>query len=208
MAMFMIQLGEMLPGGVGSGLYGMMVMAIIAVFVAGLMVGRTPEYLGKKIEAREVKFAMLAAADPAAVDPRLRGGRRGGADGAEGAGAPPVAARPLRAALRLHLGDREQRLGLRRPLGQHPLLERHPGHRHAARPLRLRPAGAGHGRIDRHAKPKLEPTAGTLPTDGPLFVGLLIGVIIIMGGLMYFPAQSLGPIVEHFQVLDAVAKQH
>jgi K+-transporting ATPase ATPase A chain len=60
MAMFMIQLGEMLPGGVGSGLYGMVVMAVIAVFVAGLMVGRTPEYLGKKIEAREVKFAMLA----------------------------------------------------------------------------------------------------------------------------------------------------
>src|SRR5665213_272294 len=60
MAMFMIQLGEMLPGGVGSGLYGMVVMALIAVFVAGLMVGRTPEYLGKKIEAREVKFAMLA----------------------------------------------------------------------------------------------------------------------------------------------------
>jgi potassium-transporting ATPase potassium-binding subunit len=57
-------------------------------------------------------------------------------------------------------------------------------------------------------KPKLAPTAGTLPTEGPLFVGLLIGVIIIMGGLMYFPAQSLGPIVEHFQVLDVVAKQH
>src|SRR5208337_4403319 len=59
MAMFMIQLGEILPGGVGSGMYGMVVMAVIAVFVAGLMVGRTPEYLGKKIEAREVKFAML-----------------------------------------------------------------------------------------------------------------------------------------------------
>ncbi len=59
-AMFLIQLGEILPGGVGSGLYGMVVMAILAVFVAGLMVGRTPEYLGKKIEAREMKFAMLA----------------------------------------------------------------------------------------------------------------------------------------------------
>ena len=57
-------------------------------------------------------------------------------------------------------------------------------------------------------KPKLAPTTGTLPTDGPLFVGLLIGVIIIMGGLMYFPAQSLGPIVEHFQVLQTVAAQH
>ncbi len=112
MAMFMIQLGEMLPGGVGSGLYGMIVMALIAVFVAGLMVGRTPEYLGKKIEAREMKFAMLAVliltasilgfAAVAAVLPlalktvsRLR------------------PARPVRDPLRLLLGDREQRLGLR-----------------------------------------------------------------------------------------------
>ena len=58
------------------------------------------------------------------------------------------------------------------------------------------------------AKPKLTPTAGTLPTFGPLFIGLLVGVIVIMGGLQFFPSQALGPIVEHFQVLDAVAQQH
>ena len=72
--MFLIQLGEVLPGGVGSGLYGMLVFAILAVFVAGLMVGRTPEYLGKKIEAREMKFAMLALLILPLVDPRLHGG--------------------------------------------------------------------------------------------------------------------------------------
>ena len=73
--LFLIQLGEILPGGVGSGLYGMLVMAILAVFVAGLMVGRTPEYLGKKIEAREMKLAMLAVLILPLVDPRLLGGR-------------------------------------------------------------------------------------------------------------------------------------
>jgi K+-transporting ATPase ATPase A chain len=75
-AMFLIQLGEILPGGVGSGLYGMVVMALLSVFVAGLMVGRTPEYLGKKVEAREIKFAMLAVLVLPAVDPRLLGASR------------------------------------------------------------------------------------------------------------------------------------
>ena len=83
MAMFMIQLGEILPGGVGSGLYGMVIMALIAVFVAGLMVGRTPEYLGKKIEAREMKLAMLAVLILTALDPRIRRCWRGVAGGAE-----------------------------------------------------------------------------------------------------------------------------
>ena len=72
MAMFFIQLGEILPGGVGSGLYGIVVMALFSVFIAGLMVGRTPEYLGKKVEAREMKFALLAVLDPAPVHPGLR----------------------------------------------------------------------------------------------------------------------------------------
>ncbi len=85
MAMFMIQLGEILPGGVGSGLYGMVVMAVIAVFVAGLMVGRTPEYLGKKIEAREVKFAMLAVLILPLSILGFAGDRRGDADRAEDA---------------------------------------------------------------------------------------------------------------------------
>ena len=74
--MFLIQLGEILPGGVGSGLYGMIVMALITVFVAGLMVGRTPEYLGKKIEGKEMKLAVLAHPCPAAGHPGLHGGLR------------------------------------------------------------------------------------------------------------------------------------
>ncbi len=148
MAMFMIQLGEMLPGGVGSGLYGMVVMALIAVFVAGLMVGRTPEYLGKKIEAREVKFAMLAVLILPLSILGFRGYRRSPARGAQGAGEFRTA-RPVGDALRLFLGHREQRLGLRGSVGQRALLERHLGRSHAARTVRLCGAGAGHGRIDR-----------------------------------------------------------
>jgi potassium-transporting ATPase potassium-binding subunit len=206
MAMFMIQEGEILPGGVGSGLYGMIVMAIIAVFVAGLMVGRTPEYLGKKIEAREVKFAMLAAvtlplsilgfAGVAAVVPVAL-------KALEGSG--PHGLSELLYAYTSATGNNGSAFaGLsanvpywNATLGVAMLLGRF---------AYVLPILAMAGSIA--MKPKLQPTAGTLPTDGPLFIGLLIGVIIIMGGLMYFPAQSLGPIVEHFQVLDAVAKQH
>ena len=121
-----IQLGEIIVGGVGSGLYGMLLFVILAVFVAGLMVGRTPEYLGKKIEAKEVKMAMLAilvlplivssAAPPSrcvvpsavAVDEQSR------------------PARLHRDPLRLHLADRQQRLGLRRAHRQHALLQSSP----------------------------------------------------------------------------------
>ncbi len=202
-AMFMIQLGEELPGGVGSGLYGMIVMAIIAVFVAGLMVGRTPEYLGKKIEAREVKFAMLAAitlplsslglAGIAAVAPTaLKALEASGPHGlseilyayASATGNNGSAF----AGLSANVPYWNATLGIAMFLGRFAY---------------VLPIMAMAGSIA--MKPKLQPTAGTLPTDGPLFVGLLVGVIIIMGGLMYFPAQSLGPIVEHFQVLQAVA---
>ena len=110
--MILIQLGEIIFGGVGSGLYGMLLFVIIAVFVAGLMVGRTPEYLGKKIEAKEVKMAMLAISDPAAVDPRLHGGRdRGAVRLVEHPG--PGAARLQRDHVSLHVADRQQRLRLR-----------------------------------------------------------------------------------------------
>ncbi len=104
-AMFMIQLGEILPGGVGSGLYGIVVMAVIAVFVAGLMVGRTPEYLGKKIEAREVKFAMLAVLILPLSILGLAVDRRRHPDRAEDA-RELGPARPLGDPLRLLLGDR------------------------------------------------------------------------------------------------------
>jgi len=203
MAMFMIQLGEELPGGVGSGLYGMIVMALISVFVAGLMVGRTPEYLGKKIEAREVKFAMLAqlmlplsilgfaavaAVTPVALKALENAGPHGlsellyaytSATGNNGSAF---------AGLSANVPYWNATLGLAMLLGRFAY---------------LLPILALAGSIA--AKPKLAPTAGTLPTDGLLFVALVSGVILIMGGLMYFPAQSLGPIVEHFQVLRAVA---
>ena len=119
-----MQLGEIIIGGVGAGLYGMLLFVIIAIFVAGLMVGRTPEYVGKKIEAKEVKMAMLAILilplmylGWTAVAVVYPDGRR--LDGQSGP------ARLLRGALRLHLADRQQRLGLRRPHRQHPVLQPH-----------------------------------------------------------------------------------
>ncbi len=202
-AMFMIQLGEMLPGGVGSGLYGMVVMAIIAVFVAGLMVGRTPEYLGKKIEAREVKFAMLAvlilplailgfAAAAAVIPTALKALENAGPHGlseilyayssATGNNGSAFAG------LSANVPYWNTTLGIAMLLGRFAYVV---------------PVLAMAGSIA--AKPKLAPSAGTLPTHGPLFVSLLIGVILIMGGLQFFPAQALGPIVEHFQVLHAIA---
>jgi K+-transporting ATPase ATPase A chain len=202
MAMFMIQLGEMLPGGVGSGLYGMVVIALIAVFVAGLMVGRTPEYLGKKIEAREVKFAMLAvlilplsilgfsaiaAVLPIALKALENSGPHGlseilyaytSATGNNGSAF---------AGLSANVPYWNTTLGIAMLLGRFGYVV---------------PVLAMAGSIA--AKPKLEPTTGTLPTHGVLFVCLLVGVIIILAGLEFFPAIALGPIVEHFQVLQAV----
>jgi K+-transporting ATPase ATPase A chain len=203
MAMFMIQLGEILPGGVGSGLYGMVVMALIAVFVAGLMVGRTPEYLGKKIEAREVKFAMLAvlilplsilgfAAAAAVLPVALKGLENSGPHGlseilyaySSAAGNNGSAF----AGLSANTPFWNATLGIAMLLGRFGYVV---------------PVLAMAGSIA--AKPKLEASAGTLPTHGPLFISLLVGVILIMGGLQFFPAQALGPIVEHFQVLNAIA---
>lgn len=200
-AMFLMQLGEILPGGVGSGLYGMVVMALLAVFVAGLMVGRTPEYLGKKVESREIKFAMLAvlilplailgfsaiaAVLPVALEGLLNKGPRGlteilyayssaaGNNGSAFAG------------LTANAPWWNTTLGIAMLLGRFAYMI---------------PVIALAGAIA--AKPKLKPTAGTLPSDSPLFVGLLIGIILILGGLQFFPALALGPIVEHFQVLAA-----
>jgi K+-transporting ATPase ATPase A chain len=203
MAMFMIQLGEILPGGVGSGLYGMIVMALIAVFVAGLMVGRTPEYLGKKVESREIKLAMLAvlilplsilgfAAVAAVLPVALKGLENSGPHGlseilyayssATGNNGSAFAG------LSANVPYWNTTLGVAMLLGRFAYVV---------------PVLAIAGSIA--AKPKLATSTGTFPTDGPLFMGLLIGVILIMGGLQFFPAQALGPIVEHFQVLRAVA---
>jgi K+-transporting ATPase ATPase A chain len=198
-ALLLIKLGEMLPGGVGSGLYGMVTMALLSVFVAGLMVGRTPEYLGKKVEAREIKLAMLATLIltisilgftgvavvlPLALKSASASGPHGltemlyaysSATGNNGSAF---------AGLSANVPYWNATLGVAMWLGRFgyviPVL-----------------AIAG-GLV---AKPKLAPTAGTLPTDGPLFIGLVIGVILILGGLQFFPVLALGPIVEHFQML-------
>ena len=202
--MFLMQLGEILPGGIGSGVAVMVLMAMLAVFVAGLMVGRTPEYLGKKIEAREIQFAMLAvlvvplsvlgfsavaAVLPEALAGLLNKGPHGlsevlyaytSATGNNGSAF---------AGLTANAPWWNTTLGLAMLLG-----------RFVPAVAVLAVAGA------LVAKPRLAPSTGTLPTHGPLFIGLLIGVILILGGLQFFPALSLGPIVEHFDMLQVVAR--
>jgi K+-transporting ATPase ATPase A chain len=207
-AMFMIQLGEILPGGVGSGLYGIIVMAVIAVFVAGLMVGRTPEYLGKKIEAREVKFAMLSVLIPplsilgfaavacvipwAHLDKALsNSGPHGLSEILYGYTSATGNNGSAFAGLNANVPYWNTTLAIAMYLGRFAT---------------VLPVLAMAGALA--VKPKLGASGGTFPTDGPLFVGLLVGVILIMGGLLYFPAQALGPIVEHFMVLQTVAAQH
>ncbi len=131
----MIQLGEVVFGGVGAGLYGMLVFAIMAVFIAGLMIGRTPEYLGKKIEAHEMKMvsiAILVDAAAGAVRHRDRGAQRSGPRRHR----QPGAARLLRGAVRVLVGGQQQRQRLRRPVGQHAVLQRAAGDGDVARPLR------------------------------------------------------------------------
>ncbi len=198
-AMFMIQLGEILPGGVGSGLYGMVVMAVIAVFIAGLMVGRTPEYLGKKIEAREVTFAMLSVlVMPAAIllftavaanlPLALKGLAASGPHGLSEILYAYTSAAGNNGSCFCGLSANapwwNATLGVAMLLGRFaPVL----------------PVLAMAGSLA--SKPRLEASAGVFPTHGPLFVGLLAGVILIVGGLLFFPALALGPLAEHFQML-------
>ncbi len=197
--LLLIQLGEVLPGGVGSGLYGMLVFAILTVFVAGLMVGRTPEYLGKKIEAREMKLVILAllilplailgftaAATqiPSALESLANAGPHGlseilyaysSAAGNNGSAFGGLTANTPWYNTTLGLGMMLGRFGYIVPI--------------------MALAGSLVG------KTKLTSTAGTFPTHTALFVGLLVGVILIIAGLEYFPALALGPIVEHFLML-------
>lgn len=197
--MFLIQLGEVLPGGVGSGLYGMLVFALLSVFVAGLMVGRTPEFLGKKIEGREMKFAMLAvlilplvilgftavsAMLPFAVASIGTAGPHGLS---EILYAYTSAAGNNGSAFGGLTGNTvwyNTTLGIAMLLGRFAYVV---------------PVMAIAGSLA--AKVKSPVSAGTFPTDGPLFVGLLIGIILILGGLQFLPALVLGPIVEHFAML-------
>ncbi len=197
--LFLIQLGEVLPGGVGSGLYGIVLFAILAMFVAGLMVGRTPEYLGKKLEAKEMKMAMLAvliipllilgfasvsAILPSALASLANPGPRGLTEilyaFSSAAGNNGSAFAGLNAGTTWYATTQ----GITMILGRYAVIV---------------PVMAIIGSLA--AKPKLALSTGTFPTDEALFVGLLTGVILILGGLQFFPALALGPIVEHFQML-------
>jgi K+-transporting ATPase ATPase A chain len=190
-----IQLGEIIVGGVGAGLYGMLIFVVISIFVAGLMVGRTPEYAGKKIEAREVKMAMLAilvlplmylgwtavaVVYPTAIASMANSGPHGftevlyaytsqtGNNGSAFAGLTGnIFFYNVTGAVAMFVG----------------------------RFCMIVPAMAMAGSLA--GKKSIPPSAGTLPTTGGLFVGLVVGVILIIGGLTFFPALALGPIVEH-----------
>jgi potassium-transporting ATPase potassium-binding subunit len=198
--MFNLLAGCIWPGGDGSGLYGFLVVAVIAVFVAGLMVGRTPEYLGKKIEAREMKLAMLAvliyplvvlgfSAASVLLKTALDSLNNGGPHGlSEILYAFASANANNGSAFAGLTGDT---LWFNTTLGVAMLLGRF---------AFVVPVLALAGSLA--AKKKVPASAGTFPTDGPLFVGLLIGVVVILYLLQYFPALSLGPVVEHFLMLD------
>lgn len=197
--MILIQLGEVLPGGVGSGLYGLLVFAILAVFVAGLMVGRTPELLGKKIEGREITFAILAIL----ILPLLILGFSAiSAVAGFGTGSiltpGPHGLSEILYAYTSAAGNNGSAFGglsantpwYNATLGIAMLLGRF---------AYIVPVLAIAGSLA--AKPRVAASTGTFPTDRPLFVGLLIGIILILGGLQFFPALALGPIVEHFAML-------
>jgi K+-transporting ATPase ATPase A chain len=193
-----MQLGEIIFGGVGCGLYGMLLFAIIALFIAGLMVGRTPEYLGKKLEAREVKMAMLAmlAVPLASLGfTALAAVLPAGLAGPENAG-PHGFSEILYAFVSQANNNGSAFAGL---TGNTPYYNLTGAiAMMMGRFLIMIPVLAIAGSL---ASKKLVPaSAGTFPTDNGLFVALLIGVIIITGGLIYFPADVLGPFVEHLQM--------
>lgn len=196
--MWLIQLGEIVFGGVGSGLYGMLIYAIIAVFIAGLMVGRTPEYLGKKIEAYEMKMASLvillpaasvligtaiACAVPAGTATLGNPGAHGFSEilyafssGANNNGS-------AFGGITVSGTFYAVAIGLCMLIGRYWVIV---------------PVLAIAGSLVR--KKLIPPTAGTLPTHTPLFVGLLVGTIVLVGALTFIPALALGPIVEHLQL--------
>ena len=198
-----MELGEIVIGGVGAGLYGMLLFVIVTVFLAGLMVGRTPEYVGKKIEAREVKMAMLAililplvmlgftaiaVVYPPAVASMGNAGPHGYSEvlyaftsqaanngSAFGGLTGNTPFYNLTGAVAMFLG----------------------------RFWMIIPAMAIAGSLA--GKKKVAATNGTFPTSGPLFVGLLVGTILIVGGLTFFPALAVGPLVEHLAMLQGAA---
>jgi K+-transporting ATPase ATPase A chain len=196
--LFLIQLGEMVPGGVGSGMYTILIFAILGVFIAGLMIGRTPEYLGKKIEAREMKLAsifilttpfvvllgtavgvMTAAGTAGIANPGAHGfseilyafSSAGNNNGSAFGG------------LSVNTPFYNVALGIAMWVGRFwPIV------------AALAIAGS------LAAKKRVPVTEGTMPTHGPLFITLLIGTILLIGVLNYIPALALGPVVEHFML--------
>jgi potassium-transporting ATPase potassium-binding subunit len=206
--LFNMQTGEVIFGGVGAGLYGMLLFAILAVFIAGLMVGRTPEYLGKKIEAKEVKMAMLALLSTSAVILIFTGisaVANFSKDGYWNHGAGPTTANlsnggPHGFAEILYLftssaaNNGSAFAGIN---GNTPWFNLTGGITMlVGRFFFIIPLLAAAGNLA--SKKRLPVTSGTLPTHGPLFVGLLVGTVIIVSALTFFPALSLSPIVEHF----------
>jgi K+-transporting ATPase ATPase A chain len=191
-----MMLGEIIFGGVGSGLYGMLLFAVVAVFVAGLMVGRTPEYLGKKIESKEVKMSILAililplsmlgftavaVVLPLGLDQLANKGPHGFSEALYAYVSATANNGSAFAGLSANTPFWNTTLGIAMWVGRFFVIV---------------PMLAVAGSL---ASKKIVPaSAGTFPTDGTLFVGLLIGVIVIIGGLTFFPALALGPLAEHF----------
>jgi K+-transporting ATPase ATPase A chain len=191
-----IMLGCIAFGGVGSGLYGMLLFVIVAMFVAGLMVGRTPEYLGKKLEAKEVKMAMLAilmlplsilgwtglaVVLPVGTGAMANAGPHGFSEALYAYTSATGNNGSAFAGLSANVPFWNSTLGMAMFMGRF---------------LIIVPMLAVAGSL---VQKKIVPTsAGTFPTDRPLFVGLVVGVIVITGGLIYFPAVALGPVVENF----------
>ena len=194
--LFNIQLGEVVFGGVGAGLYGMLVMAVLSVFIAGLMVGRTPEYLGKKIETRDVKYAMLyalvfafiilfftgwSAVAPYGLSSLNNNGPHGLTEMLYAFSSGAANNGSAFAGISANTPWYNTTLGLDMLFGRFWM---------------ILPALALAGSLA--GKKVAPPGPGTLPTNGPLFAALLVGVILVVGALTYFPALSLGPVVEHF----------
>jgi K+-transporting ATPase ATPase A chain len=195
-----MQIGEIIFGGVGSGLYGMLVMAVLAVFIAGLMVGRTPEYLGKKIEGREMKLAMLfilifpaVILWPAAVAVVTKAGLAGISNpGPHGFSQILYAYTEASA----NNGSAFAGLNANAPFYNWSLAFVMLFGRFMMKIPVLALAGSLAG------KKVVPPSAGTFPTNGAIFVVLLIGVILIVAALTFFPADALGPIVEHLAMMQ------
>jgi K+-transporting ATPase ATPase A chain len=196
--MLLIQLGEVVFGGVGSGLYGMLIFAIMAVFIAGLMIGRTPEYLGKKIQAYEMKMTSLAilvtptlvlagTAIAVMMDVGTVGMANPGAHGfSEVLYAFSSAANnngSAFAGLSANTPFYNTMLAIAMWFGRFAVIV---------------PILAVAGSLA--AKKRLEVNAGTMPTHGPIFIGLLVGVVVLVGVLNYVPALALGPVIEHLQL--------